>query len=352
MEGPLLRPLPFWRQRSGGLTMGQDHVIPYHQAVMIEQVSDLLAATPPGLVVDATFGGGGHTRALLEARPQDPILAIDQDPDAMDNVPRDPRLHFVAANFAELGQVLGDLLGPKETDTAPMARDPEQHESGSDSLRGLRVAGVLFDLGVSSHQLDVAERGFSYRNEGPLDMRMDTNRGRTASDIVNSGTADELVRIFRRWGEETHARRIALRIVAERPISTTTQLADVIARATPAAARRKRHPARRVFQALRIEVNDELGALASGLDAAIDIVGPSGRVVVISYHSLEDRLVKRRFAAGERGCTCPPDLPVCVCDETAELRRVTRGVVRPSAAEVAANRRSRSALLRAAEKVA
>jgi 16S rRNA (cytosine1402-N4)-methyltransferase len=313
----------------------------YHRGVMIPEATALLADAPSGLVVDATFGGGGHTQALLQARPTDPVLAIDRDPDAMANVPPEPRLRFTAGNFDQLQHFLD----------APAGREPEPHESREDTGSGQRVAGVLFDLGVSSHQLDRASRGFSYRQPGPLDMRMDPDQSLTAADIVNEWDADELERIFRRWGEERFARRIAQRIVAVRPLRDTAELAAVIADAVPAPARRRRHPARRVFQALRIEVNDELTALSRGLDAAIASLLPEGRVVVISYHSLEDRIVKQRFAAGTAGCTCPPDLPVCVCDTTAELRLLTRGGVRPSPAEVEANSRARSAILRAAAAV-
>jgi len=345
VEGPLLRPLPFRRQRSGGLTMGQTPNAkdrPYHRGVMIPEAVSLLAAAPPGLVVDATFGGGGHTEALLLARPSDSVLAIDRDPDAIANVPPEPRLRFVAGNFDELKHLLEISTG----------RDQEPHEPCEDVGHSQRVAGVLFDLGVSSHQLDVAARGFSYRNQGPLDMRMDPNSTLSAADLVNESSAVELERIFRRWGEERFARRIAQRIVAERPITDTTHLAGVVADAVPAAARRRRHPARRVFQALRIEVNDELGALEHGLEAAIGALIPGGRVVVIAYHSLEDRLVKRRLASGATGCTCPPDLPVCGCGTTSELRLLTRGGVRPTPAEIEANPRARSATLRAAEVIA
>jgi 16S rRNA (cytosine1402-N4)-methyltransferase len=314
---------------------------PYHVGVMISEVVALFAEAPSGLVVDATYGGGGHSRALLLARPSDPILAIDRDPDAMANVPPEPRLRFVAGNFGELRRLLSSSMG----------RDHEPHESHQDIGDGQRVAGVLFDLGVSSHQLDVASRGFSYRKQGPLDMRMDPDGPLTAGDLVNQADAQELERIFRRWGEERFARRIAHRIVAERPIEDTVQLADVIAGAVPAAARRRGHPARRVFQALRIEVNEELGELERGLDAALESVDAGGRVVVISYHSLEDRLVKKRFAAGATGCVCPPDLPVCGCGQTSELRLLTRGGVRATTHEVEANPRARSAIMRAAEVV-
>jgi 16S rRNA (cytosine1402-N4)-methyltransferase len=306
---------------------------------MVEKVVELFRPLARGTIVDATFGGGGHTTALLAAMPEIHVLALDRDPDAAAEVPDDPRLTFVAANFADLDRVL---------DTR--ASEDQQHDR---PIRGAgAVAGALFDLGVSSHQLDEASRGFSYRREGPLDMRMDPTHGPTAADVVNERSVAELVRILRRYGEERMARRIAEAIVRHRPITDTAALAEVVAGAVPAPARRRRHPARKAFQALRIEVNAELDALARGLDAALDRVRPGGRVVVISYHSLEDRIVKRRFAAGASGCVCPPDLPVCTCGRAAELRLLARKGLRPDATEIARNPRSRSAVLRAVEKVA
>jgi 16S rRNA (cytosine1402-N4)-methyltransferase len=303
---------------------------------MATEVVDLFREAPAGAFVDATFGGGGHTRALLHAFPDRTVLALDRDPDAAAQVPEDPRVRFVAANFADLDQV---LRGHAET----------SHERGEDPVGGRGVAGVLFDLGVSSHQLDVDERGFSYHRAGPLDMRMGPDAGRTAADVVNEATVGELVRIFRRFGEERFAVRIAHSIVRNRPHHDTLELAAAVADAVPAPARRRRHPARRVFQALRIAVNGELDALERGLEAAIDTTRPGGRIVVIAYHSLEDRIVKRRFAEGSTGCDCPPDFPVCTCDKVAELRRLTRKPLRPTAGEVEANPRARSALLRAVE---
>ncbi len=313
----------------------------YHTPVMTAEVVEAFSPLERGLIVDATFGGGGHTRALLAASPDRSVLALDRDPDAAQQVPDDPRIRFVAANFANLDQVLRSEVpgGP-----------PDEH--GSDNLDRRDVAGVLFDLGVSSHQLDEPSRGFSYHRAGPLDMRMDTGAELAAADIVNTWPADDLARIFRRYGEERFARRIAERIVARRPLTTTDELATVIAEAVPAAARRKRHPARRVFQAIRIAVNAELSALEQALDGAIGWVRPEGRVVVISYHSLEDRIVKRRFAAGASGCECPPDFPVCICGRVPQLRLLARKGFRPSEAEVAANPRARSAVMRVAEKVA
>ena len=212
--------------------------------------------------------------------------------------------------------------------------------------------GLGIDFGVSSHQLDTAERGFSYRKDGPLDMRMGPDTGIDAETLVNEWSERDIARIIRNYGEEPMAARIARAIIAARPIKSTAQLSTVVAEATPAARRRAGHPARRTFQAIRIAVNGELEAIASGLNQAIDLVGNEGRVLAISYHSLEDRIVKRRFAEGATGCICPPDLPVCGCGVTAELRLLTRKPIRATAAEVAANNRSRSAVLRAAEKVA
>jgi 16S rRNA (cytosine1402-N4)-methyltransferase len=309
----------------------------YHQPVMATEVIELFQPLQGGLLVDATFGGGGHSRALLAALPEIEILAVDRDRDSMTQVPADDRLHFVAGNFGDL-----ESLVPGESVSG------EPHET----RRTRPVRGILFDLGVSSHQLDVTERGFSFHRAGPLDMRMDQASDVTADDVVNTWTVADLANVLRRYGEERFSRRIADAIVAARPIADTGRLAEVVAAAVPAPARRKRHPARRVFQAIRIAVNEELDALRRGLDAALELVEPGGRVVVISYHSLEDRIVKRRFAAGTKGCDCPPDLPVCVCGRVSELRSLTRRVLVPSAAEVEQNPRARSAKLRAVEKVA
>jgi len=301
----------------------------FHQPVLVEEVVSLFRQMA-GLVVDATLGGGGHSRALLRSNPELRVLGIDRDPDAMSRVRVghvDPRLHLVAANFGDLEKIL--------------AREAPDGD----------LAGALFDLGVSSHQLDVAGRGFSYHSSGPLDMRMGPDATHRADDIVNRWSADEIARALREFGEERFAVRIAKAIVRARPIGDTAELARVVADAVPAATRRKKHPARRTFQAIRIAVNGELAALRSGLEAAITATGPGGRIVVISYHSLEDRIVKRRFVSGATGCTCPPDLPVCACGTVAELRLLTRRPVRPDASEIENNPRARSALLRAVEKV-
>ena len=302
----------------------------YHRPVMVEEVVSFFSQTA-GLVVDATYGGGGHSAALLESNPELRVLAIDRDPDAIsrDQVGRgEPRIRLVAANFGDLEKII--------------AREVANGD----------LAGALFDLGVSSHQLDSAGRGFSYHRQGPLDMRMGPDATHSADDIVNRWSHGEIARTLREFGEERFASRIASAIISARPIGDTAELARVVADAVPAAARRRKHPARRTFQAIRIAVNGELQALHTGLDAAIAALRPGGRAVVISYHSLEDRIVKRRFSAGAAGCVCPPDLPVCGCGIAAELRLLTRKALKPSDSEIENNPRARSALLRAVEKVA
>lgn len=297
----------------------------YHRPVMVQEVADLFRPLEEGVVIDATYGGGGHTTRLLEELGERVrIIGIDRDGDA--TVRAQSRGHHVlAGDFRDLGALLADE-GINE------------------------ITGILFDFGVSSHQLDTVERGFSYHSDAPLDMRMDPSRGRTASDLVNDLPVSDLERIIRVLGEDKNSLRIARAIAAARPLTTTIQLADVVAASVPARDRRSGHPARKTFQAIRIAVNDELEAIRVGLDAAIDMLTPAGRCVAISYHSLEDRIVKRRFADGARGCVCPPGMPVCGCGAAPELRLITHGALRPSEAEVAANPRSRSARLRAAEK--
>lgn len=310
--------------------MDQDpdrHDADYHRPVLAEVVVELLAPVLPGVVVDATFGGGGHTRRLLDEFGDDvTVIALDRDPEALANA-RELRATVVEANFAEISNAVSSV-----TDEA--------------------VSGVLFDFGVSSHQLDEARRGFSYRREGPLDMRMGPDADLTADEIVNEWPAAEIARIIRNYGEEPLAKRIARAIVAARPIDSTATLSTIIADAMPAARRRAGHPARRTFQAIRIAVNEELEAVASGVSQAVDMVRPGGRVVAISYHSLEDRIVKQEFATRARGCTCPPDLPVCGCGNTAEVRVLTRKPMRAGAEEIETNNRARSAVLRAVEKLA
>jgi 16S rRNA (cytosine1402-N4)-methyltransferase len=299
----------------------------YHRPVLADEVMELLAPVLPGIVIDATFGGGGHSRRMLEVFGDDvKVIGIDRDPEAVANAAA-LGIEVVEANFTSVG-----LVAEQHLDSAP--------------------AAVFFDFGVSSHQLDTAARGFAYSQDGPLDMRMGSDAPYTAAEIVNTWDTRDLARIIRRYGEEPLANRIAEAIVRARPLSSTGELAMVIAESLPAARRRGGHPARRTFQALRIAVNGELEAIDEGLDGAISALDPGGRVIAISYHSLEDRLVKRRFVAGATGCTCPPDLPVCGCDNVASLRILTRKPIRASEGEIEDNNRARSAVLRAAEKVA
>ena len=299
----------------------------YHRPVLEHEVAGLLAPVLPGVVVDATFGGGGHTRRLLDEFGESvKVVAIDRDPAALANA-SELGVPAVQGNFSDLS----DLV-------VSVTEEP--------------VSGVLFDFGVSSHQLDEPDRGFSYRHDGPLDMRMGPDAAYTAAEVVNEWPEDRLADAIRRFGEEPLARRLAHAIVEGRPYQSTSQLSTVVAAAVPAARRRAGHPARRTFQAIRIAVNGELDAITTGLDSAIELVRPQGRVLAISYHSLEDRIVKRRFTQGATGCTCPPELPVCGCGNSAELRILTRKPIRASAAEVEVNNRARSASLRAAEKVA
>jgi len=352
-----------------GLRMAQDFA---HRPVMVEEVVDLLAAVGPGVVVDGTVGGGGHAAALLDANPDIGVLGLDRDPAALEAAGRRlrPFGHRVAlrhARFGDLGdevdaaQRMGGRTWPDPSgeparpdpsgDRTPA--DPSGDRTPADPSVGMvtGLAGVLLDLGVSSPQLDRADRGFSYRQDGPLDMRMDPTAGRTALELVNEADAGELAALFAANGEGRLAGRIARAIVAARPLTSTAELADVVSRAVPAAVRRRGHPARRVFQAVRIAVNEELDELAAVLPAALDRLALGGRLVVIAYHSGEDRLVKSVLAtAVTGGCTCPPGLP-CVCGARPEHRLVFRGSRKASAAELAVNHRAESARLRAVERI-
>lgn len=301
-----------------------------HRPVMLDEIVELLAGTPAGVYVDATLGGAGHATAILEAAPQLSLIGCDQDPDA------------IAAATAAL-----DRFG----DRAVVVRTRFDRIGGVlDSMDVGTISAVLFDLGVSSPQFDRPERGFSYRAEGGLDMRMDPDGPVSAADVVNDWSEGELARLFRENGETRFASRIARRIVAARPVSSTVELAELVRDAIPAPARRTGgHPARRVFQAIRVAVNDELGVLPGALDAMLDRLSLGGRCAVLSYHSGEDRIVKDRFRnASTGGCVCPPGLP-CVCGATPTVRLLTRGARRPSPVEVAANHRAESARLRAVE---
>ena len=301
-----------------------------HVPVLLDRCVALLApaATPEGVLVDATLGMGGHAEALLERTPSR-LVGIDRDPEA---------LRRAGERLARYGDRV--RLVHAVYDALP------------DVLDGERVDGILFDLGVSSLQLDEAGRGFSYAHDAPLDMRMDPTRGQSAADVVNGYPVEALVRILREYGEERFAPRVARAIVEGRPWTTTAPLAVAVRDAIPAATRRHGgHPAKRTFQALRIEVNGELAALASALPAAISALRVGGRLVVLAYHSLEDRMVKRAFAEGLRGCVCPPDLPVCACGREPQLRLLVRGAETATAEEVEANPRAASAKLRAVERV-
>lgn len=307
-----------------------------HRPVLLYEAIAALRAKPGGSYIDATFGGGGHTRALIEAStPGGVVVAIDADPSAIERANalavhpgyRD-RLTAVQANFDALGLIA------KSRDLAP-------------------INGVLFDLGLSSFQLDAAERGFAFRLDGPLDMRFDPSHGVPASELVNTLSGEALAEIIFRYGEDPRSRRIAAAIVREReqaPILSTAHLATIIQAAAGGRRGKATHPATRSFQALRIAVNDELGAIERALHAAVPLLANGGRLVVISFHSLEDRIVKRFITDQSATCTCPPELPVCMCDTIPVLRKIG-GAVRPTAAEQQRNPRSRSAILRIAERL-
>jgi 16S rRNA (cytosine1402-N4)-methyltransferase len=319
-----------------------------HRPVMVDEIVGVFATVPPGVVLDATLGAGGHSEALLDSRADLLVLGVDRDPAAVAAATArlrrfGPRFGAVHARFDDLHQLMPTDQIPRPT--------AEQLSDDIDAALHEGLSGALFDLGVSSPQLDQAERGFSFRLEGPLDMRMDTTARWSAADVVNGYTEDELARVIRRYGDERFATRIARVIVAARPIETTTQLAELVTRAIPAATRRTGgHPATRTFQAIRIEVNGELDALAPALDAAIDATRPGGRIAVLAYHSGEDRIVKDRMRIATGACDCPPGLP-CVCDAVQTVRLVRGVPKRASAAEREANPRAASARLRVAERI-
>ncbi len=302
-----------------------------HIPVLLQETLTFLQVRPGGTYIDATVGGGGHAEAILSASaPDGRLLGLDLDPDALEVArerltPFGERAVLRQGSFAQLAALAADF--------AP-------------------VDGILFDLGLSSLQLADPARGFSFSYSGPLDMRFDPDAGGpTAADLVNGLSVEELAQILYQYGEERQARRIAEAIVAARPLETTEQLAEVVVAAV--GRRRGRiHPATRTFQALRIAVNDELSVLQVALPQAVDLLRPGGRLVVISFHSLEDRIVKRFLRQESKDCICPPEAPVCTCEHRARLRVLTRKPVRPDPEEVARNPRARSARLRAAERLA
>jgi len=306
-----------------------------HVPVLADEVRQLLAIEPGETVVDATFGAGGHA-ALLAAdlRGEGRLIAIDRDPTA--------RAYF--DRFRKQTGIQGRFLRGDFSIVLEQLAD-----------NGARADAILFDLGVSSMQIDRPERGFSYAADAPLDMRMDPSADLSARELVNEASERELTHIFRQYGEERYAKQIARAIARrrrEQPFERTGELVETIKNAIPAPARfGDGHPAKRVFQALRIAVNDELTALEDALPAAVDLLKPGGRLAVISFHSLEDRIVKRFLRDQEHGCTCPPDFPVCVCGQAPVLRATPRRAIRPSARETASNPRAASARLRAAVKV-
>jgi 16S rRNA (cytosine1402-N4)-methyltransferase len=301
-----------------------------HIPVLLTETLTALAVQPGGRYIDCTLGGAGHAAAVLErASPGGQLLGIDADPAAIE------KAREILAPFRDAVLLVNDNFANLQSICIKYDFFP--------------VHGILFDLGLSSTQLESEGRGFSFQRDDPLDMRFSPGQKTTATDIVNKSPEERLAQIIRTFGEETHARRIAREIVGQRPVETTRQLARIIERAV--GRRAKIHPATRTFQALRIAVNHELEHLEQALRQAVELLGYEGRLVVISYHSLEDRIVKQFLLRESRGCICPPGTPVCVCNHTPSLRIINKKVIIPSAAEIGLNPRSRSARLRAAERI-
>ena len=310
-----------------------------HVPVLVDEVMTMLAPAPGSLQIDGTVGGGGHAERILEATdPDGRLLGLDADGAA------------IARVGDRLGSRYGDRLQLRQANFRDLARVAPEAGFGA-------VDGCFLDLGLSSQQLVDTDRGFGFRAGGPLDMRFDTQRGIPAAELLATLDATALAALFRRYGEEPFAGRIARAIVEARsgaPVETAEELAALVERAAPSriAGRRRVHPATRVFQALRIAVNEELDALAEGLSGALDLLRPGGRLAVLSYHSLEDRIVKQFFQAERRGCNCPPEAPVCVCGRAPRVRLVTPKGITPGEEEIAMNPRARSARLRVAERLA
>jgi 16S rRNA (cytosine1402-N4)-methyltransferase len=302
-----------------------------HVSVLYQEVLDNLNPIPGGRYVDGTVGAGGHSRGILEmSSPNGKLLGFDRDPEAL----------VLAGNFlAEFGDRV-ELIQGSYSELKLHLNNRNWHN----------IDGILLDLGLSSMQLDVPERGFSFRYHGPLDMRFDPNQSYSAADIINTYSRDDLADLIYKYGEEKSSRRIADAIIANRPLESTKDLADVIAGAIGRSSRKK-HPATQTFQALRIAVNNELEALEVFLPQALEALRPGGRLAIIAFHSLEDRLVKQFFRKESSDCICPIEIPVCVCDHFAQIREISRRPIRPEEKELNENPRSRSAKLRIAEKI-
>ncbi|WP_166243816.1 16S rRNA (cytosine(1402)-N(4))-methyltransferase RsmH [Paenibacillus turpanensis] len=315
----------------------------HHITVLLNEAVDGLQVKPDGIYVDCTLGGAGHSSLIAsKLGEKGTLIAFDQDDTALNHAKQklagfNCRIELVKSNFRHLREKLLELDAVPKKDGIP------------------QVDGILFDLGVSSPQLDEGERGFSYNQDAPLDMRMDQTAPFTAYELINEWPEEKISRVLYEYGEEKFSRRIASRIVQERsekPIKTTFELAEIVKNAIPAATRRSGpHPARRSFQAVRIAVNDELGAFEDALDQAVACLAPGGRVAVITFHSLEDRICKQKFAELLEKCTCPPGLPVCMCGTKGTLKLTPRKPIEPSAEELEHNSRARSAKLRIAEKI-
>lgn len=303
-----------------------------HIPVLLGETIDGLNIKPDGAYVDGTAGGGGHSAEILKRLSGGKLYSIDQDPDAIQTVTErfkdNDNSIIIQGNFSEMKELL--------------------------NARGVfSVDGVLLDIGVSSHQLDTADRGFSFHEDAPLDMRM-SQSGVTAADLVNSLSYEELTKILYEYGEEKYAGSIVRTIIREReikPIATTCELAEIVKESVPQRVRRDGHPARKTFQALRIAVNHELDALEKGMDSAFELLNPKGRLAIITFHSLEDRIVKRKMAQWYQGCTCPKDFPVCVCGKKPKAKAVTKKPITANSLEINQNSRSRSAKLRICEKI-
>lgn len=303
-----------------------------HYSVLLEEAVDMLALRDGGIYVDCTLGGGGHTKHILNKLNGGRVIGIDRDDYAIANARekiQDPRFTAVKSNFSELDGVLADI--------------------GID-----KVDGIIMDLGVSSYQLDTVERGFSYSNDAPLDMRMDTAAALSAADVVNGYAGDELANVLYEYGEERASRKIAAEIVkrrAESPYVSTKQLYDTVYATVKGSPTDKLSSVKRVFQAIRIEVNGELDSVKTALDKSVELLKTGGRLSVISFHSLEDRIVKTSFARYANGCTCPKDFPICVCGNKPKVKIITKKPQLPSEKELSENSRSHSAKLRGAEKL-